>query len=179
MFRGLGDAERRILLILRPGISLTVSDARREYPEFDYRVHRQAMQSLCRKGFVQRAPGPVFKIGVRFAPAPPQPRAPGFSAPSLRAPSNPELPRSPIRQASPVEALDGASGVARLRLETPRRLAPAPPQPIRQAPAPRQAVSQAPAPPVFLSAADAYATRVARDVERQKEAMTKTRCTTV
>ena len=62
MFAGLGAAERRILLILRPGRPLTVSQAHEALQEYDFRVHRQAMQSLCRKGFVQAVPGPVFGI---------------------------------------------------------------------------------------------------------------------
>jgi hypothetical protein len=61
MFQGLGEAERRMLLIIRPGVPLTVTDARRAYPGFDYRVHRQAMHSLARKGFVQVLPGLVLQ----------------------------------------------------------------------------------------------------------------------
>src|SRR3984893_13575614 len=64
MFVGLGGAERRLLLIIRPGVPLTVTDAKRIYPETDHRTHRQAMVSLARKGFVQVQPGPVFAIGV-------------------------------------------------------------------------------------------------------------------
>jgi hypothetical protein len=64
MFAGLGRAETRILKIIRPGVPLTVTDAHDAYPQLDYRVHRQAMQSLSRKGFVQSLPGPVFWIGV-------------------------------------------------------------------------------------------------------------------
>src|ERR1700730_5201696 len=64
MFVGLGGAERRLLLIIRPGVPLTVTDAKRIYPETDHRTHRRAMVSLARKGFVQVQPGPVFAIGV-------------------------------------------------------------------------------------------------------------------
>jgi hypothetical protein len=67
MFAGLGAAERRTLLILRPGRPLTVSQAHDALPEYDFRVHRQAMQSLCRKGFVQTVPGPVFAISTRLS----------------------------------------------------------------------------------------------------------------
>jgi hypothetical protein len=64
MFVGLGDAERRVLLIIRPDVPLTITDAKRIYPETDHRTHRRAMVSLARKGFVQVQPGPVFAIGV-------------------------------------------------------------------------------------------------------------------
>src|ERR1700732_740231 len=64
---GLGDAERRILTILRPGVPLTVKDAYRAFPDTIHQTHRQAMQSLARKGFVQVMPGPVFAIGTRPA----------------------------------------------------------------------------------------------------------------
>ena len=42
MFVGLGDAERRLLLIIRPGVPLTVTDAKRINPETDHRTHRVA-----------------------------------------------------------------------------------------------------------------------------------------
>ena len=65
VFVGLGSAERRLLSIIKPGVPMTVTAAHRVYPEFDYRTHRQAMTSLCRKGFVQRVPGEVFAIVAR------------------------------------------------------------------------------------------------------------------
>ena len=64
VFVGLGGAERRILSIIRPGVPVTVADAREAWPDTDRKTHRQAMQSLFRKGFVQSLPGPVFAIGV-------------------------------------------------------------------------------------------------------------------
>src|SRR5437588_12177544 len=93
MFRGLGIAECRLLEIIRPGVPLTVTDARRAYPEFDYRVHRQAMQSLSRKGFVQVVPGKVFAVGTRQTNQP---------APVSRQTNQPAPVSRPVTTPAPV-----------------------------------------------------------------------------
>jgi hypothetical protein len=147
MFQGLGNAEKRLFLIIKPGVPLTVTDARNAYPATDHKTHRQAMQSLARKGFVQVMPGPVFAIGTRpalvEAPVPRPVAAPPPVPRSVAAP--PPVPRVALAVASkPLE------------------------------PVPSTGSGQA-----FASAADEYAARVAREVERKKEAAMKTQRTVI
>jgi hypothetical protein len=200
MFVGLGDAERRLLLIIRPGVPLTVTDAKRIYPETDHRTHRRAMVSLARKGFVQVQPGPVFAIGAacerttrRGGDAVAASRSElseGVGMMRARLVSAPAPRPSPRPAPRPVSAPsgDGALGSVEVRRasssrpavkEAPRpRSAPCQAAPPRKPP---QAVPQAPQAAVFnyASPADEYAARIAREVERQKEAALKMQRTVI
>jgi hypothetical protein len=171
MFQGLGAAERRLLLILRAGVPVTVTDAHRVYPDFDYRVHRQAMQSLARKGFVQTIPGPVFAIGVacKLGEGVIEPRdsGRGRNSNSLREPKPPlasPLPAAArprpaaMRSSSSRPAAIGSSSSRPAIMEPrPATMGP-PPAPIPQ---PQAAFN-------YASAADAYAAKIAPEVEKQK-----------
>jgi hypothetical protein len=124
VFVGLGGAERRILSIIRPGVPVTVADAREAWPDTDRKTHRQAMKSLARKGFVQVMRGPVFAIGTH----PVNMQAPAPLPATVQAPP----PRPATVQAPPPRP-------ATVQAPVPR---PA----TMQAPAPRPATVQVPAP---------------------------------
>jgi hypothetical protein len=197
VFVGLGDAERRLLVIIKPGVPLSVAYASRAYPNVDHKTHRRAMQSLARKGFVQVLPGLVFAIGVacerttrRGGDAVAASRSElseGVGMMRARLVSAPAPRSSPRPAPRPVSAPsgDGALGSLKVRrASSPRpavKEAPRPrPAPAMAAPPP-QAVPQAPQAAVFnyASPADEYAARIAREVERQKEAAMKTQRTVI
>jgi hypothetical protein len=140
MFVGIGSAEKNILVYLALEPSATARDIHSVFPKLHLQAIRRAMKSLAAKGGARLDKGPPMRVYSRVqTPAPPVRQA--------------QTPAPPIRQAqTPPPAI---------------KQAPAPAPPIRQAPAP-QPIRQAPAPAVFLSAADAYAARVAREIERQK-----------
>jgi hypothetical protein len=179
MFQGLGSAEKRLLEILRPGVPLTVTGARRAYPDVGHKTHRQAMQSLVRKGFVQRLPGEVFAIGVGMAALIRQspPRQATVTAPISR----PEAPRSKPVEASPQPPAAIVAPAPRpIPLQHPRTRQPPPSRPVQV-----QLQQQSPAIGAGLGigalpSADEVAAARAKEIERQKRAQMQTvRRTTV
>jgi hypothetical protein len=162
VFVGLGRAERRILAIIRPGVPLTVTDAHRAYPGSARMAHRQAMTSLCRKGFVQRVPGKVFAVGIALLPIGQAPVAATSPRRSVALPGDGVAagPGPPNAGASsPVQALDAAGG----SLATPRETGGGNARPRRETLGRLAVIGSS-----FASPADAIAAQRAAEVERQK-----------
>ena len=181
MSKGLGFLQSNIQDMLQDGDTLTVADVMEVAgPDYDPRHIRRAFKSLHRRGKVCL----TVKAGC-------------LAVKVKRAPRSPA--QGPVADA--IDASDtgagqrGSAASRRLRSEVPMVAAPrspAPRSPAPMAPAaasrpvPIQGQRQVPYPAIELgremplSPADAYAAKVAREVERQKkEALQGTRRTTV
>lgn len=127
VFVGLGAAERRILSIIRPGVPVTVADARGAWPDTDRKTHRQAMKSLARKGFVQVMRGPVFAIGTHpvnmQAPAP-------LPATVQAPPPRPATVQAPVPRPATMQAPAPRPATVQVPAPRPAKMQPSPASPV-------------------------------------------------
>jgi hypothetical protein len=193
MSKGLGFLQSNIQDMLQDGDTLTVADVMEVAgPDYDPRHIRRAFKSLHRRGKVcLTVKAGCLAVKVKSAPRSPAqgPVADALDASDTGAGQRGSAASRRLRSEVPMVAAPRSPA---LMVAAPRSPAPASRSPAPMAPAaasrpvPIQGQRQVPYPAIELgremplSPADAYAAKVAREVERQKkEALQGTRRTTV
>lgn len=193
MSKGLGFLQSNIQDMLQDGDTLTVADVMEVAgPDYDPRHIRRAFKSLHRRGKVcLTVKAGCLAVKVKSAPRSPAqgPVADALDASDTGAGQRGSAASRRLRSEVPMVAAprSPAPMVAAPRSPAPASRSPAPMAPAAASrPVPIQGQRQVPYPAIELgremplSPADAYAAKVAREVERQKkEALQGTRRTTV